>query len=124
MEKKLDFKKVAREAVTLSRLMEGNDKISTEDIIAKYPDGFVIDNIDWVHMEDDSFWAYHIKDTKYFAFAGHVLGKIFDEFLKIMGGNYDALYEEFAQSGGIKVKLESSLTKDKKRTITTVTVLD
>lgn len=124
----INFKNVAKNVTTLAKIMENRDKIDTEEIISKYPDGFIIDEIEFVTMQKgndtDEFWAFHIAGTNYFAFAGLVLNKIFNEYLKIMEGDYQALYSEFAQSGGIKVKLKSEISKSSKRPVTTVEVID
>lgn len=125
----INFKKVAQNETVLARIMEGRVKLSTEDLIIKYPDGFIIDEIERVILPKgdnkfDIFWAFHIKDTDNFAFAGAILNKIFEKYLQIMEGNYDALYTEFAQSGGIKVRLKSEFTKSSKKPITTVEVID
>lgn len=123
-----DFKKIAQKSVTLAEIMEGREKIDTEQLIEDYPDGFGIDEIEFVTLQKgdgkvDDFWAFHVKGTNYFAFSGLVLGKIFNDFLKEYEGDYEELYDNFKKSGGIKVKLTSAVTKSTKRPVTTVQVL-
>ena len=122
-----DYKNLAKKAVTLAAIMEGRDKIDTEELIRDYPDGFGIDEIEYVTLQKgdavDEFWAFHVADTDYFAFAGLVLGKIFNRFLETFDGDYTALYEDFKTSGGIRVKLASSISKSTKRPVTTVEIL-
>ena len=123
-----DFKKIAQKSVTLATIMEDREKIDTEQLINDYPNGFEIDEIEFVTLQKgegkvDDFWAFHVKDTNYFAFSGLVLGKIFDDFLKEYEGDYEALYDDFKKSGGIKVKLTSTVTKSTKRPVTTVQIL-
>ena len=125
----MNFKDIAKERISLAKIMEGRDKISTEDLIINYPNGFIIDEIEYITIpksenDIDEFWAFHVKDTNKFAFAGYVLSQIFEEFLKTMEGDYKALYTEFAQSGGIKVKLRSEFSKANKRPITLVDIID
>lgn len=121
------FKEIAQKSITLAKIMEGRDKMDTEDIIRNYPDGFNIDEIEYITMTKgdgaDEFWAFHIAGTKYFGFAGLILNKMFNEFLKEYDGDFSALYEEFERSGGITVKLKTSISKTTKRPVTVVEVL-
>lgn len=123
-----DYKKIAQKSVTLAAIMEGREKVETEELINNYPNGFEIDEIEYVILQKgegkvDEFWAFHIKGTNNFAFSGLVLGKIFNDFLAEFEGDYDALYEDFKKSGGIRVKLASSVSKSTKRPVTTVQII-
>lgn len=123
---KLNFRDKAIKSTTLAQIMDGRDKIDTEDIIKNFPEGFTIDEIEYVTMQKgediDQFWAYHIKGTDYFAFGGYILNKIFNDYLVGYEGTYDELYREFKESGGIRVKLTEGKTKDGK-SVTLVKVL-
>ena len=46
------FKNKAIAATTVSKIMEGKTKISTEELLAKYPEGVTIIGFDWLKGED------------------------------------------------------------------------
>lgn len=115
MAKELNFRQSAIKAVTLAKIMEDREKVDTDELIENYPDGFVIDEIEYVTMQKgdkvDQFWAFHIRGTNTFAFAGFVLAKIFEGWLKEFEGDYEALYEAFNGSDGIVVRLSAGKTQ-------------
>ena len=114
------FRDLAVRATTLSDLMDGRDKIDTEDLISEYPNGFTVDDLDLCTVGDEPLWVYTIRENDdAFAFAGSVLKKIFDAFLASCEGDLDTLRNEF---DGLKIKLKSGKTK-KGKDITLVEVL-
>lgn len=127
----MDFKKIALDATTMSELMNGRDKMDTEELIKKYPDGVTIDFIDNVNMsqedgEAENVWIFVTEEQPdKFTFGGFVLAKIFNNILDEFEGDYDAMIEEYNSSlkeDKLRVKLERAKTKTK-REITKVTVL-
>lgn len=127
----MDFKKIALDATTMSELMNGRDKMDTEELIKKYPDGVTIDFIDNVNMsqedgEAENVWIFVTEEQpNKFTFGGFVLAKIFNNILAEFEGDYDAMIEEYNSSlkeDKLRVKLERAKTKTK-REITKVTIL-
>lgn len=126
----MDFKKIALDATTMSELMNGRDKMDTEELIKKYPEGVTIDFIDNVNMQqedgEENVWIFVTEEQPdKFTFAGFVLAKIFNNILSEFEGDYDAMIEEYNSSlkeDKLRVKLERAKTKTK-REITKVTVL-
>lgn len=126
----MDFKKIALDATTMSELMNGRDKMDTEELIKKYPDGVTIDFIDNVNMQqedgEENVWIFVTEEQpNKFTFGGFVLAKIFNNILAEYEGDYDAMIEEYNSSlkeDKLRVKLERAKTKTK-REITKVTVL-
>ncbi len=127
----MDFKKIALDATTMSELMNGRDKMDTEELIKKYPDGVTIDFIDNVNMsqedgEAENVWIFVTEEQPdKFTFGGFVLAKIFNNILAEFEDDYDAMIEEYNSSlkeDKLRVKLERAKTKTK-REITKVTVL-
>lgn len=127
----MDFKKIALDATTMSELMSGRDKMDTEELIKKYPNGVTIDFIDNVNMsqedgEAENVWIFVTEEQPdKFTFGGFVLAKIFNNILAEFEGDYDAMIEEYNSSlkgDKLHVKLERAKTKTK-REITKVTVL-
>lgn len=127
----MDFKKIALDATTMSELMNGRDKMDTEELIKKYPDGVTIDFIDNVNMlqedkEVENVWIFVTEEQPdKFTFGGFVLAKIFNNILAEFEGDYAEMIETYnsaLKEDKLRVKLERAKTKAK-REITKVTVL-
>lgn len=126
----MDFKKIALDATTMSELMNGRDKMDTEELIKKYPDGVTIDFIDNVNMQqedgEENVWIFVTEEQpNKFTFAGFVLAKIFNNILNEFEGDYAEMIETYnsaLKEDKLRVKLERAKTKTK-REITKVTVL-
>lgn len=123
---RINFQEIAKQEVTLAKIMENRDKIETEQIISDYPDGIHIDEIEKIAMQKEEgleiFWAFHFtEEPDCFAFAGIVLGKIFDKFQEVYEGELDELAADLKEEP-LGVILESGKTKDGKRNVTTVKI--
>lgn len=126
----MDFKKIALDSTTMSELMSGRDKMDTEELIKKYPDGITIDFIDNVNMQqedgEENVWIFVTEEQpNKFTFAGFVLAKIFNNILAEFEGDYAEMIETYnsaLKEDKLRVKLERAKTKSK-REITKVTVL-
>lgn len=127
----MDFKKIALDATIMSELMNGRDKMDTEELIKKYPDGVTIDFIDNVSMSQEdgdaeNVWIFVTEEQPdKFTFAGFVLAKIFNNILSEFEGDYAEMIETYnsaLKEDKLRVKLERAKTKTK-REITKVTVL-
>lgn len=126
----MDFKKIALDATTMSELMSGRDKMDTEELIKKYPNGVIIDFIDNVNMQqedgEENVWIFVTEEQpNKFTFAGFVLAKIFNNILAEFEGDYAEMIETYnsaLKEDKLRVKLERAKTKTK-REITKVTVL-
>lgn len=126
----MDFKKIALDATTMSEIMNGRDKMDTEEIIKKYPEGVTIDFIDNVNMQqedgEENVWIFVTEEQpNKFTFAGFVLAKIFNNILDEFEGDYAEMIETYnsaLKEDKLRVKLERAKTKAK-REITKVTVL-
>lgn len=126
----MDFKKIALDATTMSELMNGRDKMDTEELIKKYPNSVTIDFIDNVNMQqedgEENVWIFVTEEQpNKFTFAGFVLAKIFNNILDQFEGDYAEMIETYnsaLKEDKLRVKLERAKTKSK-REITKVTVL-
>lgn len=126
----MDFKKIALDATTMSELMNERDKMDTEELIKKYPNGVTIDFIDNVNMSqedgEENVWIFVTEEQpNKFTFAGFVLAKIFNNILAEFEGDYAEMIETYnsaLKEDKLRVKLERAKTKTK-REITKVTVL-
>lgn len=126
----MDFKKIALDATTMSELMNGRDKMDTEELIKKYPNGVTIDFIDNVNMQqedgEENVWIFVTEEQpNKFTFAGFVLAKIFNNILAEFEDDYAEMIETYnsaLKEDKLRVKLERAKTKSK-REITKVMVL-
>lgn len=126
----MDFRKIALDATTMSELMNGRDKMDTEELIKKYPNGVTIDFIDNVNMQqedgEENVWIFVTEEQPdKFTFAGFVLAKIFNDILSKFEGDYAEMIETYnsaLKDDKLRVKLERAKTKTK-REITKVKVL-
>jgi len=126
----MNFKKIALDVTTMSEIMNGRDKMDTEELIKKYPEGVTIDFIDNVNMQqedgEENVWIFVTEEQpNKFTFAGFVLAKIFNNILAEFEGDYAEMIETYnsaLKEDKLRVKLERAKTKAK-REITKVTVL-
>jgi hypothetical protein len=126
----MNFKKIALDATTMSEIMNGRDKMDTEELIKKYPEGVTIDFIDNVNMQqedgEENVWIFVTEEQpNKFTFAGFVLAKIFNNILAEFEGDYAEMIETYnsaLKEDKLRVKLERAKTKAK-REITKVIVL-
>ena len=114
----LNFKKIAKSATVLSDLMEHRTKVSKKDGIYHITDFDIVPS-----PKGGTYAICAISDTE-FINGGFVLTKIFNEFVDMNDGDITATREEFKKSGGIRVKLEKTLTNDGTKNLTKVEVLE
>ena len=118
-----NFKQSAQESTTLSELMADREKLTTEELVVKYPDGVTITAFDVIDSNKGTYPVFHIKENdKVFYCGGIVLRKIVEGWLKGFNGDSDTANAELAKMGGVRVKLELGKTKDNNN-LTKVTVL-
>lgn len=110
----IDFRDLAKRQTTLSDIMVDRNKITTEEIIEKYPNGITITAFDYV-MSKKTRKEYPIytfmEDPKVFANGGTILDRIFSEFVKYCDGDVQQASSELRRQGGLKVKLYKGVTK-------------
>lgn len=112
---KINFRKVAIEATTLSTLMLGREKIKMEELVRKYPGGVTIVAVDKIpdSKTGEMYSLFLFKeDTSVFATGGVVLNKIVDEWLKAYEGDVDMLNHDLHESGGVSVKFRYDRTSN------------
>lgn len=120
----MDFRATAKKQTELSELMNGRDKLSTEDLIANTPNGVTIVAVDMIHSSDGDYGVFHLKEyPNNFYCGGLILTKVAKSWISEFDGDVKLCSEELAKSGGVKVKLAQTKTKSSKRDVTTVEVL-
>lgn len=111
----VSIRELAMKETSISDVMDEREKIKTEDIQTKFPDGITINDIDCIDNVDDegnvdSYYVYAFKeDNSKFAFAGSVLKRIFGEIIKECGGVEEA--RKAIAEQGLKVQLSEGRTK-------------
>lgn len=124
-----NFRESAIANTTLSPLMEGRSKISTADVKRDYKDGITINAVDMMNGADkrtgeakEFAVIQFAENDEVFLFAGKVLSNIVFGWLEAYKGDVKACNADLKAAGGVKVKLETSRTKDG-NDVTTVTVI-
>lgn len=107
----MSFKDKALAATSTCTLMEGRTKISTEEIIAKYPQGVTIIGFDWLTGNDGKYPVCIIKENENECFfGGTALTSICESW---MDGYTDtaSCSSALAAEGGVKIKFSKGKTK-------------
>lgn len=125
-----NFKESAKSAITVSPLMENRVKVSTDDIIRKYPDGVTVVAFDIVETTDDKtgeIATYPVvniaEDNKVFFFGGAILNTICRGWVAGNDGDVRATSDALTACGGVKMKFSNGRTR-KGNNITNVTIID
>ena len=118
-----NFKNKAVAATTISELMENRTKISTDEVISKYPEGITITAFDWMKGENGQYPVAIFKENDHECFfGGAALTSICEDW---MDGYEDtkSCSDDLAAEGGVKLKFTKSKTKNN-RTFTKAEVVD
>ena len=119
-----NFRELARKATTLSELMENREKIQTSELIKNFPDGITLNAVDIIKTSDAEYPVFTFaEDSNRFYCGGIVLSKIVDTWVEEYNGDLGMLNHDLAESGGVKVKLTETKTRDGKNNITEVEVI-
>ena len=105
------FKNKAIAATSVSKIMEGRTKISTDELITKYPDGVTITGFDWMKGDDGKYpVCIFAENANECFFGGTSLTAICDAWMD----GYESTEEcsnALADEGGVKVKFTKGKTK-------------
>lgn len=109
-----DFRGMAKRQTTLSEVMNDREKITTQEVIERYPDGITIVAFDYIQSKK-SKGKYPVfnfsEDMTLFCNGGTVLDRIFTDFVNAMDGDVAAASNELRRQGGLQVKLSNGKTK-------------
>ena len=117
------IREIAEQIVAGSPVSAGRTKISTEDVIARFPNGIHLTGVDMFKGEKDDYAVFNFRedDTRYYA-GGTILTNMVNAFLNQNGGDLTALNEELAATP-LGVKL--SMAKNKRgQSLTLVEIVD
>lgn len=111
------FATLAKRATTLSTIMENREKISTDEIISKYPDGVTVTEFDVVTTPDKNgnpatypVIAFAEDNTKFF-YGGKAMMEVVTTWLAHFEGDVETVSNALKAGGGCKIVLSASKTK-------------
>ena len=111
------FAQLAKKATTLSHIMTGREKISTEEITTIYADGITITEFDVLTTADANgvpstypVLAFKEDDSK-FLYGGKALMDIVAAWINNFDGDVEATSTALKAAGGVKIKMSSAKTK-------------
>ena len=111
------FENIARQATTLSPLIEGKNKISVSEIIETYPEGITITSFDMIAGTDQNgnSITYPVfvfaEDETRFGFGGKVLKGIVEAWIAAFDGDIEATSKSLQANGGAKLRFRQGRTK-------------
>lgn len=113
------YSKAAEEALGTSYVIRGREKITTDELIARYPEGVTITEFDVIGSEDKTYpvFAFAEDPTLYFN-GGALAQKIVEAWISLTDGDIDAASSGLKSTGGVKFRLEKQKTKQGGKTIT------
>lgn len=107
-----NFRESALKSTTLSELMNGRIKVSTDEIIQKFPNGFTIEDFDVVDDKKSQYPVFTVKEDKTICFfGGTILMNMVDGWLAGFE-TIDECRAAFVEEGGLPVKLSTGKTKN------------
>ena len=111
------FATLAKRATTLSTIMEGREKLNTDEVIKKYPEGITIIEFDIVTTPDQNgnpstypIIAFAEDNTK-FIYGGKAIMDMVTMWLANFEGDVETTSNALKAAGGVKVKMTSAKTK-------------
>lgn len=124
------FTDLAKKKTAGSPVLSERTKISTDELMAKYPNGVTINGFDFLSGKNGRYVVCAFRENPGLFFnGGKILTEIFESFVdeyktedNSFADAYDACSKDFATEC-LKVKLSSGRTKDGNR-VTLVEVLD
>lgn len=119
------FQQIAEQAVSNSAVIAGHEKITTDDLIAKYPDGVTIIAFDFIsrssddESDGDGYPVFNFAEdqTKYFN-GGTISSKVATGWINAYAGDIAAASADLGASGGVKFKMGHKKTKTGKNITT------
>lgn len=118
-----NFRESAMNSTLLSTLQTDREKISTEELIATYPEGITVNAFDFATVQDKTFAVvtFSEDDGRYYN-GGTVLTKMCLNWAAGFAGDPEAASTALAKAGGVKLKFIEAKTKNGNN-VTTITVV-
>lgn len=118
-----DFRKTALESTLLSKLQNDREKISTHDLIQRFPDGITVNAFDFATVDGKAYAVvtFNEDDSLYYN-GGTVLSKMCTAWAAGFAGDPEAASTALTKAGGVKLKFAEEKTKGGNN-VTTITVV-
>ena len=117
------FTQIAEQALGNSPIMTGREKISTEEVIRKYPDGVTLTAFDIIDNGKDGYAVFTIQEEPAkFINGGALLSKMAFEWVKAYEGSIEDASADLDRCGGVNVRLSVKKTR-RGNTITAVEIV-
>ena len=107
------FTQAAKDALGGSKVMHGRTKVTTEYVIANYPNGVTITEFDFIVKGDGTSYpvfAFAEKPDAYFN-GGALAAKVANNWVSMYDGDVDAASEALKADGGAKFILSQKKTR-------------
>lgn len=106
------FKDLAKKSVNNNSIMAGREKISTDDIIAVYPNGISINSVNMVTYQGTTYpvFTFSEDDSKFYS-GGKALTKLANDWLEMCNGDIGEVNEGISAEP-VKVKLSKVKTSN------------
>lgn len=111
------FSELGRQATIISRILENREKVDTNEMISRFPDGFTIVDFEFISSTDKkgnpvTYPVIAVKeDNKIAFFGGIILSKVLQAWIDAYKGDYEKCVANL-QADGCKVKLTKGVTRD------------
>lgn len=114
------FAQAAQEALSLSRIMEGREKLETEEILGQE---LTVDEFDIVTLDGKNFGVCHFAEyPNHYYNGGAILTKLFASWASLYSGDIEAASNGLKKEGGVRIMLSAAKTK-KGNNLTAVSLL-
>lgn len=118
-----DFRKTALNSTLLSSLQNDREKITTEELVQKFPEGITVNAFDFATVQDKTFAVVTFsEDDSLYYNGGTVLTKMCLAWAAGFDGDPETASVALAKAGGVKLKFAESKTKNGNN-VTTITVV-
>lgn len=111
------FRQVAQTELSLSRVMEGREKISTDEISTG--EILTVDEFDVADLDGKKFGVVHFAEypDRYYN-GGKVLTKLCTAWANMFNGDTEVASQALKKEGGVKLTFKQGKTKDGKNVTT------
>ena len=117
------FREAAVAATSLSEIMAGRNKMKTEEVAKRFPNGVTIIDFDIIHTTKqvkneegyivevpDAYPVFSIKeDASVYFSGGAVLNSIVKEWLSMYDGNQEQCRADLIAEGGVTIRLKPGM---------------
>lgn len=121
----MNFKELTKQVLSISEVIENHEKMSTDEIIIKYPQGVTLIRFDLLtNGEGGEYAVFNFKENLMAYFnGGALLTKMAKSWIQACNGDIKEASDQLTISGGLKVVLSRGKSK-KGQPVTIVKVVE